>query len=148
MSFADLLIQTCIIKRHSVLSYDDYGNPILGWTDYLPNVACRLASSGGREIKRDIEVVIADYKLYLGDVDITELDVVLLELHHYAVLLVEPFRNANAIHHKRAYLQIVRDLHGDYAKWPATGTEFPPDAREGEIFYRTDLDALYVYKVT
>lgn len=113
MSYADLLINTCTTRRFSEGAFDDYGVRVKTWADGLTNQRCRLAPSsgvgfGGREIKVGAEVVIADYKLFIEDVDITEQDRVIISGITYEVLLVEDFADSTATHHKRCWLKVVR----------------------------------------
>ena len=108
MSYTDLLIDTCTVRRYTEGAVDDYGKPTLTWDDHLADEPCRLSASSGREITIGAEVVIADYKLFLGDVDITERDRVILGGITYQVLLVTNRQNGTADHHKECYLQVVR----------------------------------------
>jgi len=108
MAYTDLLINTCTIKRLvQGPGVDSYGNPDVSWTDVL-NQACRLSSPKGREIKVGAEVVIADYLLFLEDIDITEQDRVVIDSVTYEVLLVVRRQNGVGDHHVEAYLRTVR----------------------------------------
>lgn len=153
MAFVDLLFQTCTIKRHSVDTYDQYGNPEYLWSNYLTNVPCRLNSSGGREVKIGAEVMVADYDLFLSkdgdgyDADVTEQDVVVIDSIAYQILLVEAFYQRASYHHKKALLRMVRGMGYAEAQYPAIGDTFPENPREGEIFYKKDTDELFVYKI-
>ena len=109
MSYTSLLIQTCTIQRYSEGDPDEYGNPALTWADYLTDEACRLVASSGRELKVGAELVIADYKLFLGDgIDITEQDMVILDSVTYEILLVTDKQDLVGSHHKECYLRTVR----------------------------------------
>lgn len=108
MAFADLLINTCTIRRYTDIGMDDYGNPIKDWTDHLPNQACRLMVGAGREVKVGAEVVIADYKLFVRDILITEQDRVIIDDVTYEVLLVSPRQDATEKHHKVCHMRTVR----------------------------------------
>lgn len=108
MAYADLLINTATIQRHTVTGTDEYGQPVYNWANHLPDEPCRLMDAGGREIKVGAEVVIADYKLFLRDVDITEQDRVVIDTITYEVLLVELRQNGVGGHHKECYLKVVR----------------------------------------
>lgn len=163
MSFADLLINTCTVKRESqvsivigtdgndyycflahtaadadrptdganyatywkvtggtgegaiwvlgtvyALSKDAYGNPIVDWLDHLTNQDCRLMAGSGREIMFGAEVVIADYKLFIADVDITEQDRVEIDNITYEVLLVADRQDSAITHHKECLMRTVR----------------------------------------
>lgn len=108
MSFTDLLISTCTIRRFAEGALDDYGAPAQTWSDYLVNQACRLSSGSGREVMIGAEVVVADYKLFLGDVDVTEQDRVIMDTVTYEVLLVINRQNGLIDHHKECLLRTVR----------------------------------------
>lgn len=108
MSFEDLLIQVCDVERFTQTGTDDYGNPVKSWAVIHDDEPCRLTSGGGREIIKDAQVVIADYKLFIGDVDITEQDRVVISGITYEVLLVEGYSDFIAEHHKQCFLQVVR----------------------------------------
>ena len=109
MSYTSLLIQTCTIQRFSEGVPDAYGNPVLTWDlTYLEDEACRLTASSGREIKVGAEIVVADYKLFLGDVDITEQDRVVIDSLTYEVLLVQDYADGLSNHHKQCWMRISR----------------------------------------
>ena len=108
MSFETLLINTCTTKRFTEGAPDAYGNPVKTWADHLTNQDCRLASSSGREVKVGAEVVIADYKLFIGDVDITEQDRVIVDGITYEVLLVQTYADSVDDHHKQCWLRVAR----------------------------------------
>jgi hypothetical protein len=106
MSFSDLLIHTCNISRATSGTADSYGQPTKTWTNIATNEPCRLAQTGGREIKVGAEVVIAQYKLFLDNTDITERDKIVMGTGTYEVLLVEQKSGINA-HHLECYLERV-----------------------------------------
>ena len=110
MSYASLLISLCTIQRFAEsLPPDDYGNPIKTWDlTYIEDEPCRLVASTGREIKVGAEIVVADYKLFLSDVDITEQDRVVIDSLTYEILLVQDYADHTASHHKQCWLRIVR----------------------------------------
>ena len=108
MSYTSLLIQNCTTQRFTEGAADDYGNPALTWADYLTDEACRLVAAPGTELKVGAEMVIADYKLFLGDVDITEQDRVVIGTLTYEVLLVQNYADSTASHHKQCWLRISR----------------------------------------
>lgn len=144
MSFIDLLIHTCTIKRHGAIGTNSYGTPTYSWVVIHADEPCRLVSRKGREIKVGAEVVISDWELFLQDIDITAQDTVEIDSVEYEVLLVEPHSNGVDEHHKEAMLQVV-DAEVASAVWPLLGVAFPASPVEGEIFYRTDTDRLYIY---
>lgn len=112
MGFVDLLIHTCTTKRSAEGAAGDYGAPALTWTTKLENQACRLEAPagtiGGREVLVGAEVVVADYRLFIENVDITEQDLVIIDSITYEVLLVEDFADGTSAHHKRCWLRVVR----------------------------------------
>ena len=108
MSYDSLLIQTCTIERYTTGAADDYGQLAKTWADHLTDEPCRLTTSTGREIKVGAEVVIADYKLFLGDVDVTEQDRVVIGSTTYEILLVQNYADGIDDHHKQAWMRAVR----------------------------------------
>ena len=108
MSYATLLFQTCTIQRFTGGAVDAYGNPTLVWADHLIDEPCRLAASPGREIKVGAELVIADYKLFVESIDITEQDRIVLGGLTYEVLLVQDYADSSASHHRQVWLRISR----------------------------------------
>jgi SPP1 family predicted phage head-tail adaptor len=107
VSFTSLLIHRCNIKRYTVTGTDAYGQPVKDWADIYTNEPCRLASPSGKEIKKDLEVVISDFKLFIrAEVDVTERDRVEVNGSTYEILLVQE-RAAMAVHHKELSLQRV-----------------------------------------
>jgi hypothetical protein len=108
MSFDSLLINTCTVKRLNETGEDAYGNPTGSWDDHLTDQDCRLMITNGREVVIGAEVVVADYKLFIGDVDITERDRVVIGSDTYEVLLVAPRQDGSSEHHLECYLRTVR----------------------------------------
>ncbi len=60
------------------------------------------------EIKVGAELVVADYKLFVGDVDITEQDRIIIDSLTYEILLVENYADGSSDHHKQCWLRISR----------------------------------------
>jgi hypothetical protein len=108
MSFDGLLINTCTVKRFNDTGEDAYGHPTGSWDDHLTDQDCRLMITNGREVVIGAEVVVADYKLFIGDVDITERDRVVVDSVTYEVLLVAPRQDDSSEHHLECYLRVVR----------------------------------------
>ena len=108
MSYTSLLIHTCTTQRFTEGVADGYGNPALTWADNLTDISCRLTTSSGREIKVGAELVIADYKLFVEDVDIVEQDRIVIDSLTYEVLLVEGYYDSSSAHHKQCWLRISR----------------------------------------
>ena len=108
MSYTSLLIETCTTQRFTEGVIDDYGNPTKTWADHLTDEPCRLNANRGRELKFGAEIVVADYELFLDDVDITEQDRVVLDGNTYEVLLVEEYADSLGDHHKQVWMRIAR----------------------------------------
>jgi hypothetical protein len=62
----------------------------------------------GREILIGAEVVIADYTLFIDDIDITEQDRVIIGSVTYEVLLVGTRQDSTSGHHKECFMRTVR----------------------------------------
>ena len=108
MSYTSLLIHTCTTQRFTEGVADGYGSPTITWANNLEDIACRLTTAKGRELKIGAELVIADYKLFVLDVDITEQDRIIIDSLTYEVLLVEEFSDSITGHHKQCWLRISR----------------------------------------
>ncbi len=109
MSYTSLLIDTLTTQRFTEGSSDAYGNPAITWADNLTAQACRLTTlSGGRELKVGAELVLADYRLFVLDIDIVEQDRVVIGLLTYEVLLVEDYADGVGEHHKQVWMRISR----------------------------------------
>ena len=108
MAFEDLLTSLCDTQRFTEGAQDAYGNPVKTWANNLTDEPCRLTTPSGREIKVGAEVVIADYKIFLGDVDVTEQDRIILDSITYEVLLVADRQNGDGSHHKECFVRTVR----------------------------------------
>ena len=108
MSFEDLLINTCTIQRYMEGAADAYGTPVKTWAAHISGKDCRLMAGKGREVMVGAEVVIADYTLFIEDVDITEQDRVIIDSVTYEVLLVADKQNGSDDHHKECFMRAVR----------------------------------------
>lgn len=108
MTFLSLLIDVCTTRRFVAGAPDAYGTPAKAWADHLVDEPCRLVSANGREVQVGAEVVIADYGLFLGDVDVTEQDRVVIGTVTYEMLMVERRQDAIGSHHKECFLRTVR----------------------------------------
>lgn len=108
MTFENLLINTCTVKRFAEGAQDDYGIPAKTWNDLLVDEPCRLVWIKAQEIKMGAEVALVDIKLFIGDVDITEQDRVLIDGETYEVLQVTDHQDQFTGHHKQCYLQVVK----------------------------------------
>ncbi len=109
MSYAALLINICTIQKlvQDPLTPDAYGNPAVSWTD-VAGVVCRWSTPANREVKIGAEVVLADLQLFLGDVDITEQDRVILNTKTYEVLSIERRQDGISSHHVECFIRIVK----------------------------------------
>ena len=83
----------------------------------LEDIPCRLMATGGKEITIGAEVVVADYKLFLGDVVVTEQDRAYVWTKDptgawigvmYEMLMVKDIQDGANGHHKECYLRTVR----------------------------------------
>ena len=117
MSYTTLLINSASVWRYPAGgAVDDYGMPakVYAVVPALSDIACRIQSANGREINVGAEVVIADYKLFLGDVILSEQDKVYVywgttpAWYEYEILMVEDKQDGIDSHHKECYLRIVR----------------------------------------
>ena len=117
MSFTSLLIETCTVRRYTTGAADSYGKPVETWADHLTDQACRLmsgsrgigsAASAGREFQVGAELVVADYIMFIEDVDITEQDRVVSGGVTYEILMVADRADGTASHHREVWLKAVR----------------------------------------
>ena len=107
MSYTSLLIDTCTVRRYTEGVVDDYGTPAKDWDDHVDE-DCRLEAGAGIELTIGAELVIADYRLFLGDVDITEQDRVIIGTITYEVLLVADKQDGIDSHHKECLMRVTR----------------------------------------
>lgn len=117
MSYTTLLIHTTTVYRYpSGGAIDNYGVPakVFAAVGALTDIDCRIQPAKGQEIKVGNEVVIADYKLFLGDVILSEQDRVNVywgttpAWYMYEILMVEDKQDGINSHHKECLLRIVR----------------------------------------
>lgn len=108
MSFDSLLVNVCTVERYTEGVADNYGNPTLTWASHLSSEPCRLMATTGKEVKIGAEIVIANYTLFLGDVDITEQDRVVIGSTTYEVLLVSDRQDSTGSHHKECFMVVSR----------------------------------------
>ena len=95
--------QARVVHRNQFLK-----EPVNTWADQLADEPCRLMTGIGKDLKVGAEVVVADYNLFLGDVDITEQDRVEIDSITYEVLLVQDRQNGIGSHHKECLMRTVR----------------------------------------
>lgn len=116
MSFATLLISVCTVRRYTAGAQNPYdGRPAETWADHLTDEPCRLMAGVGRgntgtgmEVRIGAKLVVADYILFIGDVDITEQDRVIIDTVEYEILMVANRQNGTTGHHRECYLKTVR----------------------------------------
>jgi len=107
MTFACLLIDTCTVRRFTTGAADDYGKPAENWADHIVDEPCRLTPVTNKEIVVGAEVVRADYDLFIGNVDVTEQDRILIGLTTYEILSVM-LRKSFDSHHRELLMRTVR----------------------------------------
>jgi len=117
MSYDSLLINCCTVLADTGVVPDGYGGIIPDWTNVEGqiDIPCRLVASGGREVMVGAEVVVADYKLFLKNITISEQNRVdiydndtMLWGTIYEILLVEIKQDSAISHHKECFLRTVR----------------------------------------
>lgn len=107
MALADLLIDTCTIRRWTDGGTDDYGNPVKTWADHLVDQPCRLSYPRGRQVQRDTEVIPVEAVLFMEDVDVTEHDKAVVDGTEYEILFVATLQDNSGDHHKELSLKRV-----------------------------------------
>lgn len=115
MSYLALLINFCKVERYILDGgFDAYGKPTGNWTLVIDGEEpCRLMASRGKELTIGAEVVVADYKVFLRDIVITEQDRIYIYTEGawggpYEILLVNNVQDGVVSHHKECYLKISR----------------------------------------
>lgn len=108
MTYSSLLINTCDIQRFTEGAADDYGRPSKTWTNLHEDEPCRHVTGKGREVKVGQEVIIIYDELFVGDIDITAQDRVIIDSETYQVLDVIFRQDQIGAHHKHCYLEIVK----------------------------------------
>ncbi len=107
MSFTSLLINTCTTQRFTEGVQDGYGNPAKAWANNLVDQPCRWSTPKNLEIKVGAEVVIVELQLFMGDVNITTQDRVILNGNTYEAISVLDRQDGTGDHHKEIYLRRV-----------------------------------------
>ena len=107
MSFDSLLINTCTTRRYVAGIADSYGNATPAWNDELTDEPCRISYPKGMQVQRDTEVIPVDAMLFMGDVDVTEYDKVIVDTVEYEILFVGIIQNGFGGHHKELSLKRI-----------------------------------------
>ena len=108
MSFNLLLVNTCTVSRYATGGIDAYGHAVKTWGNHLLGQPCRLQATGAREVVIGKEVVLADYRLYLPPVSVTERDRVTIDATEYEILAVRRVQNGAGEHHLECDLRAAR----------------------------------------
>ena len=108
MSYESLLIDVCTIERNTPGAVDDYGHTVDAWADHLVDEPCRLMATQSREIAQGAMVVIAGYKMFLNDVDVTERDRAIHNSITYEILQVSTRQDGTTEHHKELFLRTLK----------------------------------------
>jgi len=108
VSYDALLIDTCTIQRNTPGVADGYGLPAPSWADLHTDESCRHVSGKGREIKVGQDVVIVYDELFVGDIDVTEQDRVIIGGRTYNILSVVFRQDGTGDHHKQLFLEVVK----------------------------------------
>jgi len=115
MTFDSLLINECDIQEFTVApAPDDYGQPIKTWQIKVvdgvsyDDIPCRHVSGKGREVKVGQAVIIIYDELYVGNIDVTVQDRVIIDSETYEVVDVLFSQDGIGDHHKQLYLVLVK----------------------------------------
>ena len=108
MTYENLLIHTCDIERFTEGAQDDYGIPAKTWATEHADEPCRLVSGRPVEIRVGQEVVIVSDQLFVGDIDVTEQDRVIIDTVTYQILSVVFREDNHGAHHKELFLEVVK----------------------------------------
>ena len=108
MSYDSLLTNVCTVQRFTAGALNGYGTPAKTWSNHLVNTPCRWSTSANREVKVSAEVVIADLELFLGNVDVTEQDRVIIGGVTYEILSVLRRQDSFSGHHIECLLRTVK----------------------------------------
>lgn len=108
MMSVNVLRDRCTVRRFTAGAADNYGHLAKAWADHLTGEPCLLVAGSGREFKVGAGVVVADYKLLLRGIDITEQDRVIIRRVTYEILLVSERRSGGTVTHKECALRVVK----------------------------------------
>jgi len=108
MSFDNLLISEGTVWRNVPGIQDDYGKPTADWNEVITDTPCRIQPMKETEIYVGAEIVIADYKVFVGDIVITERDRIEIDDITYEILSVKFRQDATVVHHKECLVRTVR----------------------------------------
>jgi len=121
MSFDSLLVHTCTTKRYTYTAHDDGGQPIKVWANKLVNQPCRFGPDTGRPVMVGTQAVICDYLVDIGNVDVTEEDLVIRDDtgEYYKILFCSHAADSTKTHHHKVLrVQLIRPRSSDI---PFTG---------------------------
>jgi len=108
MSYDSLLVNTCTIQRYTEGAQDDYGNPAETWADLHVDEPCRYSEPKNREITVGAQVLIYDLDLFVGNIDVTARDRVILNTETYEILGVKDRQGMAASHHKELSIKVAK----------------------------------------
>jgi len=108
MTFENLLIHTCDIERFTEGAQDAYGTPTKTWAVLHDDEPCRHVSGNPREIRVGQEVVVVSDQLFVGDIDVTEQDRVIIDTVTYQILAVIFREDSLGPHRKECFLEVVK----------------------------------------
>lgn len=108
MTYETLLINTCDIERFTEGAADNYGVPAKTWAAIHSAEACRHVSGKGREVRVGQETHIVYDELYIGDIDVTVQDRVVIDTETYQIVDILFAQDGIGGHHKQLFLEIVR----------------------------------------
>ena len=108
MTFENLLKNRCDIERFTEAAVDDYGIPVKVWAFLYEDEPCRHISGKGREVKVGSEVHIIYDQLFVGDLDVTAQDRVIINGLTYNIIDLVFRQDNQGDHHKQLYLEIVK----------------------------------------
>jgi len=108
MTFENLLINTCTIERFGEGVADAYGIKAKTWTATYTDEPCRHVSGKGREVRVGQETHIIYDELFVGDIDVTVQDRVIIDTETYQVVDMLIPQDGVGVHHKQLFLEIVK----------------------------------------
>ena len=107
MTFNSLLNNTAMVMRLQLGAADAYGHPVKVWFLHINGTPCRQVYGKGREVLVGAEVIIIYDELFVGDIDITTWDRVIVDSQTYDIVSVVDRTDYGTAHHKQCFLQRV-----------------------------------------